>query len=98
MRRPGDALKSWREAQGLDQVAAAARMEPPVTQATWSTWERQRKPPSLQNAFEIERLTGGVIRASEWVEMEIMPAKKRGSDEEPDESSPVLVGDQAEAS
>ena len=97
MRRPGDALKAWREAQGLDQEGAAKLMVPPVTQPTWSSWERQRKPPSLENAFEIERLTGGVIRASEWVDMEKLPANKR-AETEADESSPVLVGEQEEAS
>ncbi len=93
MRRPGEALKAWREAQGLDQEQAASRMVPAVKQATWSTWERQRKPPSLANALEIERLTGGVIRAAEWVAMEKTASKKR----EPEESSPVPIAEQAKA-
>lgn len=70
-------------------------MVPPVSQSTWNTWEKQRKPPSLENAFEIERLTGGVIRASEWISMEKRAAKKR---ELPvDESSPQLVDESTKA-
>lgn len=78
MKKPGVALKAWRDARHLSQDAAAQLLDPPVTQGAWAAWENGKKPPSLGNALGIERLTGGVIRAAEWV-----PDRKR-----PDESGP----------
>lgn len=67
MTKPSVALKRWRTVRGLSQHDAAGQLEPPATQGAWASWENGRKPPSLANAIGIERLTGGLVRAAEWV-------------------------------
>lgn len=76
---PGKALRQWRKTRELSQTDAAHQLDPPTTQATWTAWETGRKPPSLENAFAIERLTGGLVRAAEW----IRPRKKRDPKDDP---------------
>jgi transcriptional regulator with XRE-family HTH domain len=77
MTTPGESLKRWRDARDLSQQEAALMLSPPATQGAWASWENSRKPPSLGNALAIERLTGGVIRAAEWVTERKRPPKKR---------------------
>ncbi len=63
---PQDVLLEWRRGLGLSQTAAAQMCFPPVTQTAWWAWETGKKPPSLHNAFELQRITGGLIVASSW--------------------------------
>lgn len=67
MAKPGKALKRWRKGRGLSQTEAGKLMSPPVFQGTWAAWETGRKPPSLGNALELERLTEGAIPVRVWV-------------------------------
>jgi len=66
MSQPQDDLVEWRKERGLSQTEAAQQLKPPVGQSAWSSWEDGVKPPSLHNAFEIERVTEGRIRAAQW--------------------------------
>lgn len=66
MDRPEDLLVAWRKGLELSQEAAAAMLRPPVSQQAWAEWENGNKPPSLHNAFEIERVSDGAIRAALW--------------------------------
>lgn len=66
MSRPEDDLAAWRTAQKLSQTEAGALLRPPVSQSAWGAWESGAKPPSLHNAFEIERVTDGVVTAASW--------------------------------
>lgn len=66
MSRPEKALKKWRTSLGLSQEAAGEMLTPAVSQAAWASWETGRKPPGLHNAFEIQRVTAGLIVASSW--------------------------------
>lgn len=67
MTKPGDALRAWRKKRDLSQNDAAQKLSPPVTQSAWAAWENGTKPPSLQNALSLQRLTRGKIKAQEWV-------------------------------
>ncbi len=64
--KPGRALAAWREKRGLSQTEAAGLLNPPVSQSAWSEWETESKPPNLTNAFDLERLTDGAVKASAW--------------------------------
>lgn len=66
MSEPKDVLLGWRKGLGLSQADAGKLCNPPVSQAAWGAWENGRKPPGLHNAFEIQRITGGLIVASSW--------------------------------
>lgn len=66
MSRPEDALVKWRKERSLSQTAAGEMVEPPVSQAAWAQWESGKKPPGLHNAFELERVTEGLITAASW--------------------------------
>lgn len=77
MVKPGKALKQWRDGKGLSQDEAGKLMDPPVFQGTWAAWETGRKPPSLGNALEIERLTKGGVPARAWVPAHRRPRRCR---------------------
>lgn len=64
--RPGERLAAWRNKKGWTQTEAAKRLQ--VTQSAWSEWERGRKQPSLDLAFEIERFTSGAVKARMWAQ------------------------------
>jgi DNA-binding XRE family transcriptional regulator len=66
MDRPKDTLVKWRKDRGLSQTDAGRLLRPRVSQAAWGAWESGAKPPSLHNAFELERLTDGEIEAAQW--------------------------------
>jgi hypothetical protein len=66
MSEPNDRLAKWRKDLGLSQREAREMLRPPVSQAAWYAWEKGTKPPGLHNAFEIQRITGGLIVASSW--------------------------------
>ncbi len=66
MNRPEDLLVAWRTERGISQTAAGEMLKPPVTQTAWGSWESGKQPPGLHNAFEIERLTEGEIKAASW--------------------------------
>jgi hypothetical protein len=74
MNPPQSALFQWRTDLHLSQIDAGKMLRPPVSQAAWAAWETGAKPPSLHNAFELERVTGGKIRASEWAKK---PSRRR---------------------
>lgn len=68
-----EALAAWRTRHQLSQQAAGddlGRYLVPitggVTQATWGAWELGKKTPDLANAFAIEKMTRGEIRADGW--------------------------------
>ncbi len=66
MTDPKAVLREWRRKLRLSQAAAGKLCEPPVSQTAWGAWESGNKPPGLHNAFEIQRITGGLIVASSW--------------------------------
>jgi transcriptional regulator with XRE-family HTH domain len=57
-------LKTWRKKRGLNQLAAARAAL--VPQGAWSMIENGLRRPTLEQAFLIEKLTAGEIRAAEW--------------------------------
>ncbi len=57
----GERLKAWRDSLEINQAEAARRSS--VSQATWSDWEGDKKLPSADKAFELERATDGAITA-----------------------------------
>ena len=61
---PSEALKAWRAQAGKTVVACAASVG--VTHPTWLDWENGRKSPNNENAFKLQRLTKGKIKASAW--------------------------------
>lgn len=60
----GEKLARWREKQSMSQTAAAALVS--VSQPTWSKWESGEAEPSVTHAFELERLTKGVVCARDF--------------------------------
>lgn len=61
---PGKKLAAWRKKKGLTQVAAAKLVG--ATQTAWSEWEADKKSPRVEHAFELQRVTGGAVKAQEW--------------------------------
>lgn len=57
-------LRAWREAEGLSQSAAAAKV--PVSQPTWSDWEAGKKCPHIAQALRLQELAG--IELMAWKE------------------------------
>lgn len=55
---PSDRLKAAREAAGLSQSQAAAKMPGRVTAQYWSDVERGRRAPSLEWLWEAARAVG----------------------------------------
>lgn len=58
-------LAVWRKSKDLSQEQAAQLAG--VSQATWSTWEVGEAVPRLHAAFEVQRLTRGLVRARDWL-------------------------------
>lgn len=61
--RPHARLMAWRLERGLSQRAAARVFR--IRQGSWSFIERGERPPTLAQAFRLEKVTG--IDACEWV-------------------------------
>lgn len=53
-------LRKWRDASGLTQKEAAARVG--VSQTAWKDWEVENRVPSLAHAIAIEALTERAVR------------------------------------
>ena len=70
---PRARLATWVKAQGTQEQAGKSLG---ITQGHVSAVLKGRKVPSLQVAVNIERATGGAIRASEWVQR---PRRRRRS-------------------
>lgn len=60
----GARLRKWRDDEGISQAAAAEKIR--ASQGAWAAWERGDKGPDLHFAFELEKLTGGEVRAEDW--------------------------------
>lgn len=60
----GERLREWREAQGLSQAQAAARIG--AKQGTWAPWESGKKCPSVGRANQLAELTAGAVPVSGW--------------------------------
>ncbi len=60
----GARLRRWRDDEGISQAIAADRIR--ASQGAWAAWERGDKGPDLHFAFELEKLTRGVVRAEDW--------------------------------
>lgn len=68
-------LLEWRTSKGISQVALAERLG--VTQGYVSDLERGAKTPSGRLAAQIERETGGAVRASSWFDDETVDRRTR---------------------
>lgn len=64
-REPHLRLKAWREARGYSQKRAAELAG--IGQGSWSFLERGERLPSLQQAFRLEALTDGAVKAPDWL-------------------------------
>lgn len=60
----GERLREWREALGLSQAAAAAKIG--AKQGTWAPWESGKKCPSVKRANQLAELTAGAVPVSGW--------------------------------
>jgi transcriptional regulator with XRE-family HTH domain len=63
----GARLKAWRRLAGFSQEEAGKRVG--VSAGTWCYWEAEEKLPGLDLAPEIEAVTGGAVRVTDWVEL-----------------------------
>jgi transcriptional regulator with XRE-family HTH domain len=68
-----NAFARWIDAKGWTRDKAAARLG--VTVATINGLCRNTRRPSLELAFDIERLTDGVVTARSWLKV---PPHKKG--------------------
>ncbi len=62
---PSEYLKAWRTGKGRTVVSCAADVG--VAHPTWLAWEAGTKSPNNENAFKLQKLTRGKIKASAWV-------------------------------
>lgn len=64
------------DSPGLNQGALAERVG--VSQSMISDWANDRRHPSLRNAYELERATGGAVPVSSWVSRDLVdrPGRK----------------------
>lgn len=65
-------LRHWREKGGFTQVICAKKAR--MHQSVWSDIEAGKRGPSLIQAFNIERITGGHIRIIEWIPKRGIPS------------------------
>jgi len=76
--KPGEKLKTWREASDLTQTEAGDRVG--VSAPTWSEWEAGKKQPRHVFAIAIELVTG--IPRGEWLsaaEREMIASVRRSA-------------------
>lgn len=62
--QPQNALRKWREAQGLSVVAAAAMV--PVARQTWHSWERFATVPPQRFMLRLAEISGGVLQPNHF--------------------------------
>jgi transcriptional regulator with XRE-family HTH domain len=67
-------LRRWRESQGLSGHEAARRAD--LVQSVWWRIENGERRPSLDQAFAIQELTGGMIAAKDWRKARHKAAKR----------------------
>lgn len=70
-RKKESKLSTWMDSKGLTRDAVAARLK--IQRTYLDKLCRAESRPSLELAFEIEKLTGGVVPASDWL---AVPAHK----------------------
>lgn len=77
MQHPSSKLLKWRTA--LDQPQHVVARAAGIPQGRYSVIERGLVRPSLDQAFQIQELTGGLIEAREWADARKIRAVRRAS-------------------
>ena len=79
MRGP-ELLTRWREEIAkITQTEAAALI--PVSQATWSDWEKGKKVPKVGPAVKLEKVSDGAVPVEAWVKADdAEPHKPTGTE------------------
>lgn len=89
---PSEELKTWREKTGRTVLSCAAEVG--VAHPTWLDWESGRKSPRTENAFKLQKITKGTIKAATWGKAETAKRKARAAPPEepvPDTERPVVL-------
>lgn len=58
-------IKEYLEDNGIKQCFLAKKLK--VSQAMLSTWLNGRTVPSMQNAWNVEKITKGAVKMADWI-------------------------------